>query len=129
MWIHLLPSTQNFSAKNFKNICVVVIEAAGVSPKNSTSNIINRSSDHPQLPITIYHPDLKGFRCIIYLEFSSKERLMGAKAKHDIAPVIRGAFLNALALIEKDTGKTFPEMMRDCIEDHGLLAVMDKVSK
>ena len=54
---------------------------------------------------------------------------MGAKAKHDIAPVIRGAFLNALALIEKDTGKTFPEMMRDCIEDHGLLAVMDKVSK
>jgi len=54
---------------------------------------------------------------------------MGAKAKHDIAPLARGAFIRALDLIEQDTGKTFPEMMRDCIMDHGLLAVMDKLAK
>ena len=54
---------------------------------------------------------------------------MGARPKHDIAPLVRTAFVNALGLIEKDTGKTFPEMMRDCIEKHGLLAVLDRLSK
>ena len=54
---------------------------------------------------------------------------MGARPKHDIAPLVRTAFVNALVLIEKDTGKTLPEMMRDCIEQHGLLAVLDRLSK
>ena len=54
---------------------------------------------------------------------------MGARPKHDIAPLVRTAFVNALVLIEKDTGKTLPDMMRDCIEQHGLLAVLDKLSK
>ena len=54
---------------------------------------------------------------------------MGARPKHDLAPLVRTAFVNALGLIERDTGKTLPEMMRDCIEQHGLLAVLDKLSK
>lgn len=49
--------------------------------------------------------------------------------KNDIAPTIRGAFLTAIGNIEKDTGKTFSKLMQECIEENGLLAVLDRVSK
>ncbi len=54
---------------------------------------------------------------------------MGAKAKHDLAPLVRTAFVNAIDLIERDTGKTFSQMMQDAIEEHGILPVLDRLSK
>jgi len=54
---------------------------------------------------------------------------MGAKAKNDLAPLVRTAFVNAIGLMENDSGKTFSEMMKDCIESDGLLAVLDRLAK
>lgn len=54
---------------------------------------------------------------------------MGAKAKHDVAPTIRGAFMKAIGIIEKDKGLTLPQMMAKAIESDGLLAVLDRLSK
>lgn len=54
---------------------------------------------------------------------------MGAKAKHDVAPVIRGAFLRALELTEAESGKTFSELVADAIRSEGLLPVLDRISK
>lgn len=48
---------------------------------------------------------------------------------HDLAPRIRGAFIRAMESIETDTGKTFSQMMRECIEKDGLLAVLDRLAK
>jgi len=53
---------------------------------------------------------------------------MGAKAKHDLAPLVRTAFVRALEIKEAE-GKTFSEMMKDAIDDHGILAVLDRLSK
>lgn len=54
---------------------------------------------------------------------------MGAKAKSDIAPVLRTAFLAALDIVKDKRGLTLPELMADLIEQEGLLAVMDRMSK
>lgn len=53
---------------------------------------------------------------------------MGAKAKHDLAPIVRAAFCRALELKEKE-GKTFSELMKDAIDEQGILAVLDRLSK
>jgi len=54
---------------------------------------------------------------------------MGAKAKHDIAPTIRGAFLKGLGIVETRTKKTFSDLMADWIEADGLGPVLQAVSK
>ena len=53
----------------------------------------------------------------------------GKHARHEVAPLIRGAFIRALKIIENDTGKSFSDLMLQEIETHGLLAVMDRVGK
>lgn len=53
---------------------------------------------------------------------------MGAKAKNDLAPLVRTAFVRALEIKESE-GKTFSQMMKDAIDDHGILAVLDRLSK
>lgn len=49
--------------------------------------------------------------------------------RHHISPTIRGAFLRALDLIEREEGKTFSELLKDEIKENGLLSVMDRVAK
>jgi len=53
----------------------------------------------------------------------------GKAGTHEVAPVVRGAFLRALKIIEHDKGQSFSDLMLAEIEAHGLLAVMDRVSK
>jgi hypothetical protein len=53
---------------------------------------------------------------------------MGQRAKHDIAPMVRGAFLRALEIQDK-SGRPFPVLLSEAIDEHGILAVLDKVSK
>lgn len=50
-------------------------------------------------------------------------------AKHPVAPTLRGAFLKALDIKGKESGKTLPEIMYELIESEGMLAVMDRVAK
>lgn len=53
---------------------------------------------------------------------------MSRKAKHDIAPVVRSAFLRALERIKEEDGKTFSEIIADWMrKDPG--AVLNAVSK
>ena len=50
-------------------------------------------------------------------------------AKHHLAPTIRGAFLRGLKLHEANTGLTFSEIMAEQMQEHGVLYVMERVSK
>jgi hypothetical protein len=52
----------------------------------------------------------------------------GKKGKHDIAPMVRGAFLEALNIMKQKHGKTFSEIIADWMEKHPL-AVLNAVSK
>lgn len=54
---------------------------------------------------------------------------MAKGARHEVAPVIRSAFLRGLDLHCKAEGKTHSEIMADLIREEGLLTVMDKVAK
>ena len=54
---------------------------------------------------------------------------MGTQAKHHVAPVVRAAFLRAIERKEEPDDITFSEMLVGEIEQHGLLAVMDKVAR
>ena len=54
---------------------------------------------------------------------------MGTKAKHPVAPTIRGAFLRAIERKENRDRVTFSEMMLEEIDEKGLLTVMDKVAR
>lgn len=53
---------------------------------------------------------------------------MGAKAKHDLAPIVRAAFCRALE-IQEEQGRTFSQLMSDAIDEHGILQVLDRLSK
>lgn len=39
------------------------------------------------------------------------------KGKHDVSPMVRGAFLNALEKIKKEQGKTFSDIIVDMLEE------------
>ena len=54
---------------------------------------------------------------------------MGQRAKHPVAPTIRGAFLRALDIIEEEEGLTFSQLIHREIKEHGILVVMDKVAR
>lgn len=50
------------------------------------------------------------------------------KGKHDVSPIVRGAFLEALKRIKREDGKTFSEIIANWLrEDPG--AVLNAVSK
>ena len=50
------------------------------------------------------------------------------KGKHDVAPMVRGAFLSALDLYKERHGKTFSETICDLLEEDPL-GVLNAVSK
>jgi len=59
---------------------------------------------------------------------SGKKRGGNRRGRHDVAPVVRGAFLRALEQIKEEDGKTFSEIIADWLrEDPG--AVLNAVSK
>ncbi len=49
-------------------------------------------------------------------------------AKHQLAPVVRGAFVRALDIIQDKKGKTLPELMYEAINEHGILMVMKSIA-
>ncbi len=50
------------------------------------------------------------------------------KGKHDIAPVMRASFLNAIEILKKETGRTFPEIMAEWIQADPV-AMINAISK
>lgn len=54
---------------------------------------------------------------------------MGRKAKHDIAPVVRSAFLRGFEKYCEEKGITRSDAMMQLIKDEGLLPVLNAVSK
>lgn len=52
----------------------------------------------------------------------------GKSGKHDIAPAVRGAFLEALEIIKREDGKTFPQIIADWMREDPI-KVLTAVSK
>ena len=52
-----------------------------------------------------------------------------ASLKHPVAPTIRGAFLKGVGIVADKRNLTFSELMAEEIEEHGLLQVLQTVSK
>lgn len=53
---------------------------------------------------------------------------MSRKAKHDVAPMVRGAFIAALERIKQEDGKTFSEIIADWlrVDPAGVLNAVSK---
>ncbi len=49
-------------------------------------------------------------------------------ARHQLAPVVRSAFVRALDIIKENRNKTLPELMSEAIEEHGILLVMKSIA-
>ena len=58
----------------------------------------------------------------------ANSKATGKKQTHDIAPVVRAAFLNALEELKNRHGKTFSQIMADWMEKDPI-AVINAVSK
>lgn len=54
---------------------------------------------------------------------------MGKAVKHQVAPLVRGAFIGALGIVGDRRGQTLPEMLASEIEQEGLLEVMRVIAR
>ena len=54
---------------------------------------------------------------------------MGRHVKHQVAPLIRGAFISALEIVGDRRRQTLPEMVAQEIEDKGFLTVLQAISR
>lgn len=54
---------------------------------------------------------------------------MSRKGKHDVSPIVRGAFLEALEKIKREEGKGFSTIIKEWIEKDGIGPVLQAVSR